>query len=401
MTRVLWFGDAAHTGFGTVTWDLGTRLLALGLDMRFVSQNQTGEPIPAPLGERTWDARAVDVVGILRSGFRDGWRPEICIILSDFNGARFALGGAHPQVMAAFADIPSYHYCPIEGVELPPRWAEFWRVLRPIAMSEFGAGEMAKVVGYRPPVIPHGVDIETFHPVSLAWPGYWRGRPVTSKAGAKRALGSSEDRVLVLRTDRHMPRKQHNLLIRAMLPVFEVEPTVDLVLHCRPLDQGGDLLDAISKLPVEHRDRVKLTRGHDTFRGLDRAELNVLYNAADIYASNSAEGFGLTIAEALAAGVPAVGLDYSAVPEVIGPAGVLVPVAHLVDNEYDHRWAAADESALTEAILRLVRKPQHRRALGSRGPSHIAAHFTWDRAAESFRSLIETAIERPRLEAVG
>ena len=39
MSRILFFGDLAPTGFGTVTTDLGSALLALGEDVRFVSQN--------------------------------------------------------------------------------------------------------------------------------------------------------------------------------------------------------------------------------------------------------------------------------------------------------------------------------------------------------------------------
>ena len=40
MTRVLFLGDLAGTGFGTVTRDLGRELLARGLDVRFMSLNE-------------------------------------------------------------------------------------------------------------------------------------------------------------------------------------------------------------------------------------------------------------------------------------------------------------------------------------------------------------------------
>ena len=48
MAKVVFLGDAAATGFGTVTWDLGTRLLKHH-DVRFISQNDTGEPLPDPV----------------------------------------------------------------------------------------------------------------------------------------------------------------------------------------------------------------------------------------------------------------------------------------------------------------------------------------------------------------
>jgi glycosyltransferase involved in cell wall biosynthesis len=135
-----------------------------------------------------------------------------------------------------------------------------------------------------------------------------------------------------------------------------------------------------------------VTPFHDEWGGAPRDILAALYNASDVYASNSAEGFGLTIAEAIACGVPAVGVGYSAVPEVIGPAGIIVPEGGLIDNEYDHFWWAADERAFGGAVEKLVRDPDLRTSLGREGPKHVAANFTWAAAARAFAGLIETAV---------
>ena len=219
----------------------------------------------------------------------------------------------------------------------------------------------------------------------------WKGQTVTSKAEAKAAVKFPADRIMALRTDRHMPRKQYNRLIRSMQAVFDQVPNLDLVIHCRPDDEGGRLADTASKYP-KHQGRIRATRAHDSWRGIPANELNVLYNAADIYVSNSAEGFGLTIAEAVAAGTPVVGMDYSAVPEVIGPAGVLVPVGHLIDNEYDHYWASVDERAFAKAVVMLANNRTMRETTGKRGPKHVRTMFSWDHAAEQFRDLFDAAI---------
>lgn len=392
--KILWFGDAADTGFGTVTWSLATRLLALGADVRCVSDNATGDPIPYPLGERTWDVQSgkINPAAVIVEGFEDGWKPDAAVVLGDVMNVWRLVLDANPAWTRAFASIPTFHYVPVEGVDLPPVWARLWEVVRPVAMSQFGADEIAKVTGSRPPVVYHGVDTEAFYPVAANRPGAWQGKPVTTKEGAKAALHYPADRVMVLRTDRHMPRKMHNRLIRAMVPVFEACPDVDLVLHCRPDDEGGHLLQTISKLPVELQGRVILTRAHNSWKGLPRSALNILYNAADIYATISAEGFGLTPAEAEACGVPVVAMDYSTMPEVVGPAGVLVPPAHLIDNEYDHSWAAVDEEAFAAAVIRLAQKPSLRRALGKEGPRHVAAMFDWDRSAGQFLDLVHAAL---------
>lgn len=395
MTRLLFLGDAGATGFGTVTWDLGTRLLEQGMDIRFLSQNVNSEPIAEPLGSRTWDVshHTFDLLATLTRGFRDGWRADVMLLVGDFAAVNHFVRGLHPDITAAFTTTPTFHYIPVEGVGLPPAWKPLWEIVRPVAMSEFGADQIESVTGVRPPVVLHGVSGDHFYPISRIRPGIRQGQPIHTKAQAKRSFGFPEDRIMVLRTDRHMPRKQYNRLIRAMPEVFSAVPELDLVIHCRAIDQGGNLMNVISGLPPEFQTRVLLTRGlHNTFTGLPREDLNCLYNAADIYVSNSAEGFGLTIAEAIACGVPAVAMDYSAVPEVVGPAGITVPYDHLTDNEYDHFWAAVDVPKMQDALIRLATRPAQRRQLGGLGPIHVRRMFDWDEKARQFSELIESAV---------
>ncbi len=397
--RLLFIGDAAATGFGTVTSDLGRALLDLGEDVRFLSQNTGGFHIPEPLGSRTYrlteNARPEHVLAALTGrGMPDGWAPEAIIVLGDFFAARWIV--VDKRIEAALRAIPSYHYVPVEGVGLPPDWRELWDVVKPVAMTNFGATEIEKVVGYRPPMIYHGVDQSVFYPIAPNHPSAHPnddGSRSTSKRSAKAQFGIDPDRVTLLRTDRHMPRKRYNAMLRALEPVLERNPEVDLVIHCRIQDQGGFLLDTIHKFPGWFQKRILLTLAHDSWQGLSREELNLLYNAADIYVQNSAEGFGLTVAEAIACGVPVVGIDYAAVPEVIGPAGYVARVSHLLDNEYDHHWAAEDPADWGEKVERLIRKPALRRKLGAEGPRHVAANFSWTRAAEQFRELVNASIE--------
>lgn len=403
-------GDSAHTGFGSVTWDLGTRLLQHH-DVRFISQNDTGAPIPAPLGERTYTVEHIHPAQAITQGFKDGWRAEAAIILGDYFLTR-AVVMANEGIAAAFGSVPTLHYCPVEGTDLPPAWKRLWDIVRPVAMSEFGADQIEKVTGDRPPVLPHGIDTDLFHPISPSNPlvisqsDMRRSRPtwnqgdyrIMSKAGAKAVFGLPPMRTLALRTDRNMPRKLYPLLLRSFEKVVAHNDSVDLLIHCRTMDHGGNLFDLCSKYPKEVAERFFFTQAHDTFTGLPRSLLVALYNAADLYVSPSAEGFGLTIAEAMACGTPPVALDFSAVSEVVGDGGVLVPVGELYDNEYDHQWAKPDEDAYAEAILRLVEHPSERRALGERAVARIKARYSWDETAAGFARLITEALEAVPVE---
>ncbi len=412
--RVLFFGDLAATGFGSVTNDLGKRLIALGEDVRFWSLNETAD-LAEPFASRTLSVLSLEVtqeqpdfVASLLKGhcpynLYNGqpwgdWVPEAAIILGDFAAARIFVG----QHLESFKALPTWHYVPIEGVRLPPLWKELWDVIRPVAMSNFGADEIAKVVGYRPPMVYHGIDTSEFYPAS-------RKRPITIEYPGKEPLVLTNkrecrsifipgfhdghpllDETWILRTDRHMPRKRYNSLIRSLAPVLS-RNRARAIFHCRASDQGGYLHDSLSKVPAQVRNKFLLTEMLGMVAGVPRPVLNALYNACDIYTTVSAEGFGLTVAEALACGLPAVGPNYSAVPEVIGPAGVVVDEGFLVDNEYDHFWWGVDEAAYGAAVERLVVKRSRRSELAAKGPEHVRRNFSWDAAAAAFRDLIHAS----------
>lgn len=424
--RLLVSGDLAATGFGSVTIDLGKELLKLGLDVRFLSQNDLPR-LEEPFSSRTIDLRTfsigrdyldgeLGVVGMADglAGLFDGtapvqmhdktpygdWRPDAFLIISDFSSAREHLVTPLAKVLNG---LPTFLYLPIEGIGLPPRWADTFRIARPIAMSEFGAAQIERLMGERPPMIYHGVDASIFHPVSddagvmLMGPNN-RISVLRSRDDCKRAwaplLADNNGIPLgqvplnwMLRTDRHMPRKRYNSLIRSVLPALARNPDWALVIHCSPQDQGGNLWDQVSKLAPHLRRQVLLTDS----AGLPRDLLVSLYNASDLYVTNSAEGFGLTVAEALACGLPAVGVRYSAVPEVIGPAGVTVEEGGLIDDHYDAFWWAASEQHFGAAVEDLMTHDTRRKQLGRLGPAHVRSTFGWDAAAAMFRDLIVPA----------
>ncbi|HEX5451883.1 MAG TPA: hypothetical protein VFW86_05790, partial [Candidatus Limnocylindrales bacterium] len=95
MSRILFLGDLAATGFGTVTLDLGRALLDRGEDVRFCSLNeQPGTELPEPFASRTalfgqadgWlGAQTVERLEGMVSGalFEDGWTPEAGIVVGD------------------------------------------------------------------------------------------------------------------------------------------------------------------------------------------------------------------------------------------------------------------------------------------------------------------------------
>lgn len=413
MTRVLILGDTAGTGFGTVTRDLGSAMVRRGEDVRIVSMNEDagfkvdpGFPenlrdrivllgsshgwltlgALSPEGEAERQFLLAAARGVFTGHTVPGWTPEAVLLIGDVASLKMS-----PWPAWLPPELPAFNYVPIEGIDLPPRWKHIWDRIRPVAMCDFGADQIAKVMGERPPVVFHGVDPDGFWPVSGHRPLAMRtGKKATtllrSRAECRAFLGWPKDATIMFRADRHMPRKNYAAMFREVAPVLAKHPDSYLIWHCRTVDQGGDLIDEASKYPDFIAARMASTGLHDRVGGVPRAMLCAMYNAADLVLSTSAEGFGLTIAESLACGTPVVGLDYSSVPEVIGPAGVVVPYT-LQDNPYSYFWAMPRPGAFGDAVEQLVGDRAERQRLGQLGPMHVA-RFSWEAAAEQMSAIL-------------
>ncbi|WP_067499390.1 glycosyltransferase family 1 protein [Actinoplanes sp. TFC3] len=172
----------------------------------------------------------------------------------------------------------------------------------------------------------------------------------------------------VLHVGAQRPHKNHRVLIAAFAEVAAALPDVHLVLvGQRDPRFPGCVASLIRELDSTGRIRLLEQVGDE--------ELLRLYAGAAVFAFPSrAEGFGLPVLEAMAAGVPTVTSDAPAVVEA-GAGASLVAAA-----EDPHAWA--------EALIRVLTAPEVAADLAARGRA-VAAEHTWDRAAERTLQLVE------------
>ncbi len=113
-------------------------------------------------------------------------------------------------------------------------------------------------------------------------------------------------------------------------------------------------------------------------------ELPGVMNALDVLVLPSRttprwkEQFGRVIIEAQACGVPVVGSDSGAIPDVVGAGGVIFP--------------EGDARALADALLALRADPVRRERLGQQGHALVNERYTWQHVAETMIDIYQRVL---------
>ncbi len=195
------------------------------------------------------------------------------------------------------------------------------------------------------------------HPALLGVTGEYR--PVRDAAARLAGLGLPAGKRIVLTVGQYVPYKNHEGALRIFAEACGSREDTNLVFLQR-LSRNTDDLRALAKtLGIANRVHF--------LEAVDDASLVALYGAADCLLHPSfCEGFGLPLLEAMACGCPVVASDHSAMPEVLGGAGMLAPVH--------------DTTAIAGALRRVLDDPGLVETLRSAGIAR-AATFSWERFA--------------------
>lgn len=386
--KILWCGDhGATTGFATVTHAITSRLVAKGHEVSVLGANYRGEDgIPGVRGFVPTLLVPTDTYGYSRIvEVLSKVEPDVVVILNDpFIMLTMLMENPWDSEKVLLRYRPLITYQPRDGLNGPKTWDIIPKISRAVAYCEFG---QEQIPGSE--VIYHGIDTETFHPASSDRPIVTsQGQKITNKRDAKRVFGYDPEGFLVLRVDRNSGRKDFASTWKALLPSMHKHADIEVHFHCQGNDKSGgpSMPDLFTRDP-ETFDRFHLPKDYNTFQGWPPEDLVALYNAADLFITTSqGEGWGLTIGEATACGVPVVAQNFSAIPEVVGPGGILIEPGYEVTAPGGQDMMAADVPAFSAAIERLYNNRGERRKLGVAGVKH-AKTFSWDTAADGFERI--------------
>lgn len=233
----------------------------------------------------------------------------------------------------------------------------------PAAEAEHAAGRSLPIT-----VVPPGVDVDRFHPLSA-----------DERIAARRRFGVPDEAELIVGISRLVPRKGFDVAIRAVARMRASRP--DLVLA---ISGGGRDDDRLRRLAAD-LDAPVLFLGR-----VPNDDLPALYGCADVYTmlcrnrwgGLEQEGFGIVFVEAAACGVPQVAGDSGGAAEAVadGQTGIVVRRPDDVDE-------------VIAAFTTLLDDPALRARMGAAGRARAVAEFSYDvlsrRLGESLGALAQ------------
>lgn len=214
--------------------------------------------------------------------------------------------------------------------------------------------KMKAAPAHRMVAIHNGIDVEAFtvRPEKIA--------PLRQSLGLNAA-----DRVL-LAVGRLAPSKDYPNLLQAFAAVQADAPDLRLLIAGE-----GELRPQIEQLI-----HTLGLGANVTLLGI-RRDVADLYALADVYVMSSAwEGFGLVVAEAMAAHRVVVATDCGGVKEVLGGCGFLIP--------------AQDSSALARGIRSALGLTQAQaEEMGRKARRHVERHYSLDTVLDKWQQVYQ------------
>ncbi|MFI9802988.1 glycosyltransferase family 4 protein [Streptomyces sp. NPDC052301] len=293
-------------------------------------EQRAGVPFPL-LSPRVWPAalrwaRWADVVHV-----------HDCLYVTSWAAGTAALLTRTPHVLTqhvAVVEHPSRAVRAVQRAVYGSAGRGLLRRARRVLVVNGRVADFVTAHGARPGsvrLLANGVDTEAYHPAASGH----------ESRAARLRFGLPEDRVLVLFVGRLVPKKGYDLLLAA------ADPAYDLVF-------AGDGSARGSDRPGVHH-----------LGALGAAQLAELYRAADVFAlPSAAEGFPLTVQEAMASGLPVVTTDDPG----YGPYGLDRGRVRLLPREV---------TALRATLTELARDGELRAAMGRYSRARAVQGFAW------------------------
>ncbi len=219
------------------------------------------------------------------------------------------------------------------------------------ASSKFNASQIERYCGVRPKVLPNGINTEVF-------------KPQNPDVELKNSLKITDNEFVIISACRLVGWKGIQYAIKAIgMLIKKGYPIKYLIIG------DGEYKKELQTIVIT----LKMENNIIFLGSINNSELPVYYSIADIavFPSIADETFGISIAEAMACGVPVVSTTVGGIPEVVTEGtGFLVP--------------PKDEDAIAGKIKILISNNKIKEDMSIAGRRWVEDNFRWDRIVEKF-----------------
>ena len=207
-------------------------------------------------------------------------------------------------------------------------------------------------------VVPNAVD-SVFSPA-----------PDAVSAAIRADLNIPSDALFCLNVGSNHPRKNVSAILQALSILKQKNIPVQF------LKVNGVFSNEQNAFIADHN----LSDSIQQLEDIAASTLVYLYSSADILVAPSFhEGFGLTLLEAMACGTPVMTSNVSAMPEVIGDAGLLI------DPD--------DSQSIADSLQRFYEDVSQQEQLRTKGLAR-AKLFSWEKTAEEIAKIYHQILEK-------
>jgi glycosyltransferase involved in cell wall biosynthesis len=407
---------AVHTGFASVAHNLLDRLLGWFEEKNVVvsvcATNFTGKPFwyNGKNGGRAYVRSAKDYAKNMNDlWYRDGFLkllneknwdivwvmndiPVMSPTMSVLNDIRHKFKYANKQTQ-----FKAVLYTPIDSPvnEEFMNDLSFWDKL--VTYTEYGKKQIEPYVsfsGYKIKVINHGVNTQDFYPIENF-----------DKKQAREKWKLPTESFIFGNINKNNSRKNIGgtlLAFQRMLAWYEKnkkeynynrQPA--LYLHMSPTDSTGiNIYRAAKSLNIEKYLYYPTKEEYIKGGAYTLEEMNEIYNCLDCYITTTgAEGWGLTVTEAMAVQLPVIAPMHTSIKEITDNGEACYPITNMNDHiqiaDYENIRHIPNVNETAHVMAKaysdiVVNQFPHRAA-----QKDMVAMFDWDNIAEQWKSVFE------------